>query len=124
MSTFVNEPFVNELNQKIMPGDKVVGVVQGYNHSVRIITGTFDGVYKDHNSNVVGTRVIHIPVVRKERVYDDKGDFAEQNYDYDLRAMIPNGRRYNLIPKITYRKSTLQRNRIFKLDTQLKDVDL
>jgi hypothetical protein len=122
----VEEPFVNSIGQTINPGDKVVAVTTGYGHRVNIITGVFEGVRRRTNSSkgLVGSRIGGIPVKRNRVVYTEDGEHAEMKYDYTIRKRIESGRRYNIITEVTQRKSSLQRNRVFKVDTNLSEVTI
>jgi hypothetical protein len=123
-SELVEEPFVNSIGQTINPGDKVVAITTGYGHRVNIITGVFEGVRRQNSSTkgIVGSRIGGVPVKRTRSVYSEDGEHAEMKYDYTTRKYIPSGRRYNLVTEVTYRKSSLQRNRVFKVDTNLSEV--
>jgi hypothetical protein len=44
----LEKPFTNELGQVIQPGDVVVMVTSGYNHSVNIRQGTYLGLREDY----------------------------------------------------------------------------
>jgi hypothetical protein len=122
----VEEPFVNFIGQTINPGDKVVAVTTGYGHRVNIITGVFEGVRRTNSvkRTIVGSRIGGIPVKRTRVVYTEDGEHAEMKYDYTTRKYIPSGRRYNIITELTQRKSSLQRNRVFKVDTNLSEVTI
>ena len=122
----VEEPFVNSIGQTINPGDKVVAVTTGYGHRVNIITGVFEGVRRTNSvkRTIVGSRIGGIPVKRTRAVYTEDGENIEQRYDYQTRKMVPTGRRYNIITEVTQRKSSLQRNRVFKVDTNLSEVTI
>ena len=132
VNTFSAEPFTNEIGQTLNPGDKVVFVTTGYGHSVGVEQGVFEGVYRGNLYNkgkITGTRVGQVPVNWNERVYSEDGEHEEtkfagfdpvtRNYKY-----VPTGRRYNLVPNVKYRKSSLQRNRVFKIDTALTNVKI
>lgn len=123
-SELVEEPFVNCIGQTINPGDKVVAVTTGYGHNVNIITGVFEGVRRQTNGSkaIVGTRIGGVPAKRTRSVYTEDGMYPEMKYDYTTRKYIPSGRRYNLVTEVTHRKSSLQRNRVFKVDTNLSEV--
>lgn len=60
MSELVAEAFTNEFGQVINPGDEVVYVGSGYNHSVSVRQGKFGGVYYD---------------TRRVYLYDEKGAY-------------------------------------------------
>lgn len=123
-SELIAEPFINSIGQVINPGDKVVAVTTGYSHRVRVFTGIFEGVRRQKNGSkqIVGSRVGSIPVKWNERVYAEDGQHEEMKYDWAQRKSIPTGKRYNLVPKVTYRKSSLQLNRVFKIDTATADL--
>lgn len=124
-SELIAEPFVNSIGQTINPGDKVVAVTTGYGHRVSVITGVFEGVRRGIISNaIVGSRIGEVPVTWNERVYAEDGEYEETKYDWKLYKSVPTGKRYNLIPKVKYRKSSLQLNRVFKIDTPLTEVDI
>ena len=120
----VAEPFTNSIGQVINPGDKVVAVTTGYGHSVSVFTGIFEGVrrQKDGKRQIVGSRVGSVPVKWNERVYAEDGEHEETKYDWQTYKPIPTGRRYNLVQKVTYRKSALILNRVFKIDTAAADL--
>ena len=124
-SELVVESFVNSIGQTINPGDKVVAVTTGYGHRVSIITGIFDGVRRAlPNNKIVGSRLSQVPVTWKERVYAEDGEFEETKYDWNTYKSVTTGKRYNLVPKVSYRKSSLQLNRVFKVDTPLTEVSI
>jgi hypothetical protein len=123
VSKLVAEPFVNEIGQTINPGDKVLAVTTGYGHTVDIITGLFEGVRRHLKSDcITGTSLKDIPERFSEREYCDDGKFEEMGYDWNTYKSVPTGRRYNLIEKVKMRKSTLQRNRVFKIDTSALEL--
>lgn len=123
VSKLVVEPFTNEIGQTINPGDKVVAVITGYNHNVRIITGVFEGVRRHVDMNdIMGTNLKDVPVYSIKREYTEDGEHEETNYDWEARKRVPTGRRYNLLKITEMRKSRLQRNRVFKLDTPATEL--
>ena len=125
VNTFSAEPFTNEIGQTLNPGDKVVAVSTGYGHQVSVFEGVFEGVYRGNLYNkgkITGTRIGQVPVNWNERVYSEDGEHEEVRFDYNVYRSVPTGLRYNLIPKTRYRKSSLQRNRVFKIDTALTNV--
>lgn len=133
VNTFVADSFTNSIGQTLQPGDKVVAVTTGYGHSVSVFEGIFEGVYRSpQNDKVVGTRVGTIPVKWNERVFTEDGEHEEEKfqYKYDQNGRyagyeyVKTGRRYNLVPNVRYRKSSLQRNRVFKIDTALTNVKI
>ena len=127
VNTFSAEPFTNEIGQTLNPGDKVVAVSTGYGHQVNVFEGVFEGVYRGNLYNkgkITGTRIGQVPVNWNERVYSEDGEFAEVRFDYNVYRSVPTGLRYNLVPKTRYRKSSLQRNRVFKIDTALTNVKI
>ena len=128
VNKFVAEPYTNDLGQTLNPGDDVVFVTTGYNHRVRIETGKFEGVYRNlENEKFAGTRIGTVPIHTNERVFCEDGEHEEKvmkswdqktwQYNYEKT-----GRRYNLVPVVWYRKSVLQRNRVFKIETPLVKV--
>lgn len=131
VNTFVAESFTNSIGQTLQPGDKVVAVTTGYGHSVSVFEGVFEGVYRNpSNDNVVGTRVGQVPVTWNERVFAEDGEDEETKFQYKYDAngryagfeYVPTGKRYNLVTYVRYRKSSLRRNRVFKIDTTLSKV--
>lgn len=125
-SELVQEPFVNSIGQTINPGDKVVAVTTGYGHRVNIITGVFEGVRRQNTGakKIVGTRIGEVPVKSTRAVYGEDGEHTEMRYDYTARKMAPTGRKYNIVTEVTQRKSSLQLNRVFKVDTNLAEVTI
>jgi len=124
VNEFVSESFTNDLGQTLNPGDSVVAVTTGYGHTVRVITGKFEGVYRSHKGQLTGTRIGDVPVKSQVREYVEDGAHEETRWDYSVRKFVPTGKRYNLVPKLRYRKSSLQRNRVFKIETSLKEVTI
>lgn len=122
----VEEPFVNFIGQTISPGDKVVAVTTGYSNRVNIITGVFEGVRRTNSEKrtIVGSRIGGIPVKRTRVVYTEDEEHSEMRYDYTARKTVPSGRKYNIITEVTQRKSSLQLNRVFKIDTNLSEVTI
>lgn len=55
--TYLVEPFTNDLGQTIQPGDPVICVKQGYNHTIKISKGTYLGLRRD--SRGVRNVVVH-----------------------------------------------------------------
>jgi len=134
VNTFSAEPFTNSIGQTLNPGDKVVAVTTGYGHRVSVFEGVFEGVYRGNDYNkgkITGTRVGQVPVTYNERVFSDTGAHEETDF---IRKLVngrfagyetfKTGRRYDLIPNTKYRKSSLQRNRVFKIDTALTKVTI
>lgn len=128
-SELVVEPFTNFIGQVINPGDKVVAVTTGYGHRVSVFTGIFEGVRreKDGKKQIVGSQIGSVPVECNERVYAEDGEHEEtvyKGYDRNTYESIyeKTGKRYNLVEKVTYRKSSLQLNRVFKIDTAAADL--
>jgi hypothetical protein len=55
------EPFTNSLGQTIQPGQKIICVSQGYNHTTKVSMGTYLGLRRDSRGgvrNVVVTRAL------------------------------------------------------------------
>jgi len=118
------EPFTNSIGQVINPGDPVVAVTTGYGHSVDVITGKFEGVYyaKSDGEPTGGTRIGEVPVSTFERVPCEEShpdSYPETRYDYITRKSEPTGKFYRLEEHKTYRKSSLQLSRVYKIDTTL-----
>ena len=130
VNKFVSESFTNDLGQTLQPGDDVVFVTTGYGHNVRIETGKFEGVYRNlKNENIAGTRIGTVPVHTHEIVYAEDGEHEEfdwGSWDNEKRRYVvnPTGKRYNRIPVVKYRKSSLQLNRVFKIETPLAKVSI
>lgn len=130
VNKFVPESYTNDLGQTLNPGDDVVFVTTGYGHRVSVETGKFEGVYRNLESeNFAGTRIGTVPVNYNERVFCEDGEHEEEiikGWDQKTWRYIyeKTGRRYNLVPVVKYRKSTLQRNRVFKLETPLAKVSI
>ena len=123
VNELVIESYVNDLGQTLEPGDDVVFVTTGYGHRVSIETGKFEGVYRNLESKkIAGTRIGTVPIHTNERVFCEDGEFPETKWDWTERKSIATGRRYNLVPVVWYRKSVLQRNRVFKIETPLAKV--
>jgi hypothetical protein len=107
-----------------------VFVTTGYGHHVRIETGKFEGVYRNLiNENISGTRIGTVPVHTHDIVYAEDGEHEERDWgvwDKEIQRWVnkPTGKRYNRIPVVKYRKSSLQRNRVFKLETPLAKVSI
>lgn len=126
-TVFEATTFTNKIGQTLQPGDNVVVVTTGYGHSVSVYTGTYDGVYK-RGTRIVGTRVSGIPAERTKTVYSADGDHEETKWEWDSARKtykpIPTGRRYSFETVKYLRKSRLQRNRLFRIDTSLKEVTI
>lgn len=128
-SKVVAEPFTNMIDQTINPGDEVVCVTTGYGHTVSVFTGKYVGVRRDNvSNNITGAHIVDIPVEEIERVICDDGEFEETRYvgyDKNWRSIYEKtGRRYNKVKRIRYRKSNLQLNRMFKVDTPLSKTKI
>lgn len=125
VNTFNVEPFVNHIGQTLNSGDRVVAVTTGYSHRVNTFEGIFEGVYRGANQEISGTRIGLVPVKWLEQVFSDDGEIVQTEYKrkYDANGRyigterVPTGRRYNLVPRVRYRRSVLRRNRVFKIDT-------
>jgi hypothetical protein len=69
----VEESFTNEFNQVIQPGDRVVYVVQGYQHGYTAKIGTYLGTTEGHPT-VVGSaskKVRYLPDMSRQVNYYD-----------------------------------------------------
>lgn len=71
---FKAEPYLNDLNETINPGDKVLFVSKS-GASVKVRTGVYDGVFRDKDGEITAQRVRHYPGFR----YDVDG---EREYSY------------------------------------------
>lgn len=135
VNEFVEEEFTNDIDQVLKPGDKVVAVTTGYAHNVGVFTGEFGGVWRRRGGDrrIVGTRVKNIPYETKDIVYCDDGEHIEykwrpsgekDRWGYVRQERYATGRRFNLVPVTKYRTSCLQRNRVFRIDTELSKVSI
>lgn len=140
LSVLKEENFTNSIGQELKPGDKVVAVTTGYGHSVSVFTGIFGGVYRDrHSGQITGTRVNEIPYNTNTKVYNENGKHEEmeyvktpvtrkdswgREYTYNEWTPTPTGRMFDWVPNTHYRVSKLQLNRLFKIDTQLNQVNI
>jgi hypothetical protein len=129
VNEFVIESYTNDLGQTLEPGDDVVFVTTCM-HRVSVETGKFEGVYRNLSSKkIAGTRIGTVPVNYQERVFCEDGKHEEEVYKgWDQKTWRyiyeKTGRRYNLVPRVKYRKSTLQLNRVFKIETPLAKVSI
>jgi hypothetical protein len=131
MSEVFKEQFTNSIGQTINPGDKVVCFTTGWNDP-NVYTGVFVGVRKVRNSwsrkDEVKAVIEQIPLTLTKTIFCDDGEHEELTYRFDRAkgdyVKEPTGRRYNLEKVETFRKSTLQRNRVFFADTPFKEVKL
>lgn len=130
VNELVVESYVNDLGQTLHPGDEVVFVTTGYGHRVAIETGKFEGVYRNLTTKkIAGTRIGTVPIHTNDRVFCEDGEHEETVYkgwdSTKYRSIYEKtGRRYNLVPVVKYRKSSLQRNRVFKIETPLAKVSI
>lgn len=95
-TTFTAMSWTNSIGQTINPGDPVLYVATGYNHSITIKTGIFDGVYTDYRNKIAGVRV---------------GGVADKRYTWT-------GSDY--VQKDVVRKAILPQMRVFKLVENVK----
>jgi hypothetical protein len=135
LNTFSAESFINDIGQTLQPGDKVVAVTTGYGHRVSVFEGVFEGVYRgpsyvgSDKQQISGTRIGQIPVTYNDREFVEDGveeEIVYKGYNRETRRYESEktGRRYNLVKKVKYRKSSLQRNRVFRIDTALTKVTI
>ena len=129
VNELVVESYVNDLGQTLDPGDDVVFVTTGYGHRVRIETGKFEGVYRNLESKkIAGTRIGTVPVNYNEIVICEDGEHEELEWTgwnpVTQSVYKKTGRRYRYEPQVKYRKSVLQRNRVFKIETPLAKVSI
>jgi hypothetical protein len=124
VNEFVIESYTNDLGQTLEPGDDVVFVTTCM-HRVSVETGKFEGVYRNLSSKKIArTRIGTVPVHYNERQFCEDGEHPDIVWDWTLRKSVPTGKRYNLVPRVKYRKSTLQLNRVFKIETPLAKVSI
>ena len=112
-TAFSEEPYKNDLDQVLQPGDDVVMVASGYAHSVEIRKGKYLGVRK----NLKG-------------LYGDKDKVASVTCEYERKFTRYN---YNLPSDVRYQKENIQRGvetaktnlylgRVYKIDTNAWDI--
>lgn len=96
------EPFTNELDQLIRPGDLVVCVTQGYNHRVTVSMGTYLGLRRHSNGKV---RNVVVQRTLKKSGYQLNGRPASYktagatygSYTTDSRTSLPSCRIYRTL---------------------------
>lgn len=90
--------YVNKFGQVLKPGDKVIVLTQGYNHSLNERVGTFIGVHKN------GGVQVEVELSRwtwVDKTTGEKTIYSSDNSEYK---------------QISYTKlTTLQLNRVYKL---------
>jgi len=122
------EDFKNCIGQVITPGDSVVCVTTGYSHCVNIFTGVYEGILRNDRGDFRGVRVSQIPVKSIDYVYCDDGEHEESRHMYNNETKryeyVKTGRRFNKVSKVSFRTTCLQLNRLFKIDTPLKDASV
>lgn len=142
--------FKNSIGQVIQPGDEVVIITSGYNHNTRTNRGRYLGVTGRGVTVSIWNpeiRYRHIATGFETRSwYNDKRvkDDPYVKYDYSIKYGTPEysaaqaaykrlseerqarieaiGTEYERFEIPRYRKSTLQLNRIFKIDTTIIDA--
>ena len=116
INQFVAEPFVTELGQTINPGDRVAYVSHGY--GVHMGKAWFDGVFKNDEGEVVSTRVRGIHETKSVETGEVK-THTYKFYDFNARAYVDRSYEYRErinMPCEPYGTTTLQRNRLFKIE--------
>jgi hypothetical protein len=134
-------PFTNDIGQVINPGDKVVIVTTGYSHSVKTCKGTYFGLTKNgrgvqcikkvkrsyYTCKLTGERINTyqyfkemneaLRVFRAEFFAAGKSTEYNSVYSTDEYKKIRNEYYNRIEPNHEYvdRRTTLQRNRIYKL---------
>lgn len=96
MSEFVEEDFVNAWGQTVHPGDEVVYIGSGYNHSLTFAKGVYEGVYygdvydyseRKYQRGVAAVLVGNIPA---KRIVWDVDDYSKHHYEtYMRKARLP-----------------------------------
>lgn len=132
-----SESFTNSIGQTINPGDSVVFVTTGYGHRVSIQTGVFEGVRRTvDKGQLAGTKINSIPKTRTVRVFSKNGAHEEVNYKKVVTprpngygsiidwVREPTGRRYDYAKENYLGSTNLQLNRVFKIDTSLKEIQV
>lgn len=98
--TYAVEPFTNELGQVIQPGDHIIAVTQGYNHSTKVRKGIYLGLRfasKGKVSSVVvkvqtsGYR--WVDASGKQCHYSGEG-VKNEKYTYERQSSLPSKRIY------------------------------
>ena len=120
VNKFYRESFTNSIKQTINPGDEVVFITSSWHVNSR--KGIFEGVFKDPNGNITGTRVSY-RYFYNEKEFSDTGYITEwkNDYYYDEKArkymynQIDTGRRYNLVSKEKKFYAALQNNLVFAI---------
>lgn len=97
---YLIEPFTNEFGQVIQPGDKIIAVAQGYNHSVSVHKGIYLGLRKSGMFKVSSVSVryqiettIHVNAKGNPCSYRDQG--AKQTKTVkEVQSSLPSKRIY------------------------------
>jgi len=93
------EPFTNHLGQVIQPGQKIICVSQGYNHTTKVGIGEYLGLRRDSRGqvrNVVVTRTIEkygYQLNGKPAAYKTPGA-SYAKYSYFGKTSLPSKRIY------------------------------
>lgn len=95
----IAEPFTNELGQVINPGDQVVAVSQGYNHSVGVRLSTYIGLRKDAKGRVSsvsvrGVREVYAYGLNGQRVKYRTPGASYQRFNIEVTTSLPRKRIY------------------------------
>jgi hypothetical protein len=137
MSELRIEPFKNEFDQTINPGDEVVYVATGYSHQVSVNRGRYQGLWY---SKVTRTREVKDAdgnVVMEERY---GRQYPKREYYTEMAPMavrldnVPKGHKYTEVwneekqrkvwtktDEMRYGTTTLPRKRVYKIDTSMLD---
>lgn len=133
------EPFTNSLKQTLNPGDCVVVVTSGYNHNISIRRGIYLGT-KNGNASCQ----VEVPTSRWRFIetkvdvgtydwpkYPDSsklGGYRSEEYQAAAKAYKEESARFRetieTYPVIHKRNTTLQLNRVFKIDTSVFDLKI
>lgn len=98
--TYAVEPFTNELGQTIQPGDHIIAVSQGYNHSTKVRKGIYLGV-RFTSKGKVSTVVVKVQMSGYRWVdasgepchYSGEG-VKNEKYTYERQSSLPSKRIY------------------------------
>jgi Tfp pilus assembly protein PilP len=81
---YLIEPFTNEFGQVIQPGDKIIAVAQGYQHSIKVRNGIYLGLRRDQNGKVSSVSIRY--KVKDTKYVNAKGNTCSWR-DQDAEAI-------------------------------------
>lgn len=99
---YLIEPFTNEIGQVIQPGQRIVAVKQGYNHSIKVSGGMYLGLRRDSKG---GVKSVVVRIKGEERGYF-KADGSRASYS-------ASGASYGT--RVVERQQSLPRKRIYAI---------